>query len=305
MLIFDCVGGWELAYEYLMHITGEKDAFSGVGMFVGHYRSSMDAKIQARNPGVAGFFSENNWRLFIHSALSLRMASLPERTRGPCCDMKLLGGDGTGIGVPLASAQHITPAWAPPVNDQAQRQSRLKSLDRCAIGYNNNSTSSASEISGARKFMKEITSRNISVAEIGSLRDAIDEHKPHMPYQIACALEMFLIMDGTEPHWHDIRSFLNSLAYTDSLSTIVTLEMVQDVKEAVDLLRARPTLSDFSELSARLVQQGMGPNIVKVIETEITLTSATGRLRQSGLGTAFGNLLQYIGSNIDYVECLQ
>lgn len=293
-------GGWELAYDYLMHITGEKEAFSGVGMFVGHYRSAMEAKIQSRNPGVAGFFSENNWRVFIHSALALRMASLPERTRGPCCDMELLGGDGTGIGVPLASAQHITPAWAPLADDQSQTQSPLKCLDRCAIGYNN-SSSTASEIAGARKFMKELTSRSISVAEIGTLRDNIDDHKPHMPAPVACALEMFLIMNGTEPHWHEIRSFLNSLAYTDSLSTIITLDMVSHVKQAVDLLRTSQPPSKFTDLSARLSEQGMGPCIAKVIEAELVLMDSTRGPRRSGISTAITGLLEYIGSFVIFL----
>lgn len=262
-------------------------------MFVGHYQSAMEARIQSKNPGVAGFFSASNWRLFIHSALALRMASLPERTRGPCCNMELIGCDGTGIGVPLGSAQHIKPAWAPLVDDGSQKQSPLKSLDRCAIGYVNCS-STASEISSARKFTKELTSRSISAAELGAIRDGIDIHKPHMPAPVYHALEMFLIMDGTEPHWHEVRSFLNALSYTDSLSTIVTLEMVPHVTQVVSMLRTCQAASDLKDISSKLSEQGMGPCIAKIVETELAIAKARAT-RQSGLNYAFGNLLNYIG----------
>ena len=135
-------GGWELAYDYLMHVTGIREKFSGVAMHVGHYRDAMNHKIQSANPGVAGFFSPRKWRIFLHTALALRMASLPASTREPCCDLSVIGGDGTGIGVPLKNVLHIQPAWAPP--EICTQTNRDSTMNRCAIGPTD-TTGSASD----------------------------------------------------------------------------------------------------------------------------------------------------------------
>ena len=290
-------GGWELVYDYLTHITGEKGDFSGVPMHVGHYRDAMEARIQRTNPGAGKFFSARKWRVFLHSALALRMASMSPATRGPCCDLRIIGGDGTGIGIPLKNFE-IVPAWAPlQLASSSSRQSRGSTMNRCAISPTD-LRSSPSDLQKAREYLKKITCRTTSVNERGDLRDSIDDHATHMPPPIFRALEVFLILDETDLHWKEVRSILSALSHTDSLTGIVTIHMLDDVFRLVNHMGIRPPQFPDGVLIERISQQGMGPEIGHIFKVEMTqLCTHQSRCPQSI--TAFANLFEYIGNDPD------
>jgi hypothetical protein len=290
-LIF-ALGGWELAYDFFSHITGQKGKFSGVPMHVGHYRDAMEVRIQACNPGVAGFFSPRKWRIFIHSALALRMATLPQKTREPCCELHVIGGDGTGIGVPLRNVD-IEPAWAPPV-PHLSRQPRDSTINRCGIGPTD-TEGTASDFEKARQFLQQVTSRATSGSLRADLRDSIDDYAKHIPVPIFRALEVFLVLDEGEPHWKDFRVILSTLSRTESLSGIITIHMLSDARVMIKRLRLCPASTSDDVLVERMSQQGMGPEICNVFRTEIAHSHSHQPPVQRPCSIAFANLLEYIG----------
>jgi hypothetical protein len=261
-------------------------------MHVGHYRDAMDARIQMNNPGVAGFFSPRKWRIFVHSALALRMASLPPRTREPCCDLHVIGGDGTGIGIPLRNID-IEPVWAPPDGGSAH-QPRDSTINRCAIGPTD-SEGTPTEFEKARLFVHQVTSRATSGIARGTLRDSIDDHADFIPMPLLRALEVFLIMDETEPHWKDVRVILSSLSKTESLSGVITVVMLEDMKLLVSRMRLQPTVESDDALIQRLCSYGMGPEISRVFRAELAHSLARQPPVQRPSSVAFADLFEYIG----------
>jgi hypothetical protein len=261
-------------------------------MHVGHYRDAMEARIQANNPGAAGFFSARKWRIFIHSALALRMASLPATTREPCCDLRVIGGDGTGIGIPLKNAA-INPAWAPP---QPSAESNLigSTINRCGVGPTD-LESTASDFKKAREFISQVTSRTTSVPARGDMRDQIDDHVEHMPAPIFSALEMFLILDQNEPHWHDVRCILSTLSHTESLTGIISIHMLADIHSLIKRMRLQAADSSDSSIMDNLSKHGMGPEIVRIFRAEMSASMALNPPHQRPTSVAFANLFEYIG----------
>ncbi len=288
-------GGWELAYDYFTHITGEKGKFSGVPMHVGHYRDSMESRIRINNPGVAGFFSARKWRIFIHSALALRMASLSPTTREPCCDLRVIGGDGTGIGIPLKNVA-LTPAWVPP-EPAISSEPRGSIIERCGIGPTD-TKGTASDMDKARLFLKEITSRATTVSHRGDMRSQIDEYMDSMPSPIFHALENFLVLDQSEPHWQEIRCVLSTLSHKESLTGIISVHVIDDIKLMIQKMRLEPTSNDIPEsvFLDRITKYGMGPEIVRIFRTEMAATQKQTPPRPSSTCFAMANLFEYIGN---------
>lgn len=289
-------GGWELAYDYFTHITGEKGKFSGVPMHVGHYRDAMDARIQVSNPGVAGFFSARKWRVFIHSALALRMASLPPTTREPCCDLRVIGGDGTGIGIPLKNVA-IDPVWAPlqPMPRGSSALPRGSTISRCGIGPTD-LEGTAADFDKARKYVHQLTSRSISTSDRGDLRDQIDDFAEHMPTPILYALEMFLILDQNEPHWHDARCIMATLSHTESLTGIISIHMLDDITQLVLRMRLQSSSVPDSALMDSISKHAMGPEISRIFKAEMAVSYSQTPPVQRSTSVAFANLFEYIGN---------
>jgi len=301
------IGGWELAYDYFTHITGEKGKFSGVPMHVGHYRDAMDARIQVTNPGVAGFFSARKWRTFIHSALALRMASLSPTTREPCCDLRVIGGDGTGIGIPLKNVA-IDPVWSPLESiPRSSAPVRGSTINRCGIGPTD-LQGTASDFDKARKYLHQLTSRSTTTSTRGDLRDEIDDFAQHMPAPILKALEAFLVLDQNEPHWHDVRCILATLSHTESLSGIVSIHMIDDITRLVSKMRLQPCTVSDSTLIDAISKHGMGPEICRIFKAEMSATYSQTPSVQRSTSVAFANLFEYIGNEahkLSSQECKQ
>jgi hypothetical protein len=298
VLTTNATGGWELAYDYFTHITGEKGKFSGVPMHVGHFRDAMDARIQASNPGVAGFFSARKWRIFIHSALALRMSSLPTTTREPCCDLRVIGGDGTGIGIPLKNVD-IDPVWAPPhPSPPVSTIQKGSTIDRCGIGPSDLEGTPA-DFDKARKYVHKLTSRSTATSVRGDIRDQIDDFIQHIPGPIFSALESFLILDPNEPHWHDVRCILATLSHTESLTGIISIHMVKDIASLVTRMRLQPSATSDATLVDNISKHAMGPEISRIFRTEMAASYKHTPPVQRPSSVALANLFEYIGNAVD------
>ena len=267
-----------------MGVQGE---FSGVPMHVGHYCNAMNQQINACNPGAAPFFHASHWRVFIQSALALRMSGLPPETRGPCCSLNHVGGDGTGIGIPLANLGNMIPVWVPP---DGTRNPLLKwgRMDRCAVG-SVDTEGSSSETAAAREYLKLMTSAATGKQKRKMARRDFHVHQKVFPKPIAMALEAWLILSEEETHWDSVRCILLACSRQDSLFGIATSDMVPKLFFAITCVEQHIQSDDFLDCLSALEQQGMGPDIVKLLRTQMNSDPKVPGFR------AFLELLRFIG----------
>ena len=279
-----------------MGVQGE---FSGVPMHVGHYCKAMDKHIHSVNPGAAGFFSPLKWRIFVQTSLALRMASLPASTREPCCSLKHIGGDGTGIGIPHVNLNSLSPAWVPP-HGTREAVFDWGRMDRCAIGRVD-TCGCTSEITEARKYVKQLTSTTCTRKDRIELRSQHDIFRSVLPKLVCEALEAWLVLPETENHWNSMRQLLNACSHQDSLFGIVAASMIPDLQLAIEYVRQGLSSACFYEVLDKLRGQGMGPEICTVLETEMCHSIDDG-LEPCN---AFIGLIDYIGDEITSTLVIQ
>lgn len=107
-------GGWEFIYDYVSHLVGEPGSHSGVQMHIGHFGAHVDKYIRRTSgENVKGFFSGRSLRTFIQSGTAMWMMTLSTEASQPCCDVPVIGCDGTPIGIPGDKAHWMEPVWVP------------------------------------------------------------------------------------------------------------------------------------------------------------------------------------------------
>jgi len=267
--------------------------FAGVQMHAGHFRDMMNTKISQCNPEAVQFFSAKKWRVFLQSGIALRLQSQVRNIPQPCCSLKYIGGDGTGIGISLSNISSMTPAWQPP--DGTRKAVAVPSdstLCRCAIGRVDSNGASAQQVNLARDFMKQITSPSMSTSDRGSMRDDIDEHIQFLPNSIAIALEQWLILPEESVHWNSFRSLLHALCYKHSLTGIIPLKVADDVKTLTSHLRSWDK-NVPPDIVTSVQSTGLGPDICTIVDAERSASKAASVL--TPCSRAVANLLDYIG----------
>ncbi len=290
-------GGWELIYNFVHHILGEATKYSGVPMHIGHYRSHIESQIQQANPGAAGFFAPEAWREFIQSGVAAKLLGMPRSVREPCCELRYIGGDGTGIGIPVASVHHIPPVWMPP---EGVRQPSVDwgRLDRCAIG--SHEQGSADQKKKSRDFLKRSTTSGISKQTICEVRDTLNDYSEVFPPELLKLLENWFTIDKSNTKWDPIRRLLNACACQDSLFGIVTANMLPRISQLIKAL-TKPTFDGFDDRGTSIQSlfhsiqgEGMGPEIVAASAAcvaELQLKQGSG-VRCTAV---FASFLQFIG----------
>ena len=215
------------------------------------------------------------------------MISLSPASRGPCCTVRHVGGDGTGIGIPLVNLGDLIPVWVPP---EGNRMPLFKSgrLDRCAIG-NVECAGNATEKTAAREYLKLLTASSTTKETRMIARREFTKYRSNFPVSITNALEAWLILNEKEARWDCVRCLLRACAHQDSLFGITTIGMVPDLLCAIECVQSQTYPDTFAVALSRLHQLGMGPDIVKLLDVQ----------RKMGTGGpgfhAFLDFLNYIG----------
>ena len=109
-----CAGGWELIYDFVSHLVGEASDHKGVPMHIGHFGNHVNGSIKRLfGDKVKGFFIPRNWRTFVQSGTALWLRSLGMMASAACCDVPVIGCDGTPIGIPNHSISAVDSVWQP------------------------------------------------------------------------------------------------------------------------------------------------------------------------------------------------
>ena len=167
---FFTAGGYELIYSYLNHILGVAGAFSGVQMHMGHAFGHLHS-VSAHFPSTV---SRQNQQRFLQSGTAMWMAN--QKREVPCCDLKWIGGDGTGIGIPLSKLTNMIPVWEPGQLAQHAESDidefENKRMGRIVVQFENCSKSDART---ARRSIRDMLCSTTSQKQLSELQHKYNE----------------------------------------------------------------------------------------------------------------------------------
>jgi hypothetical protein len=284
LICFLISGGWELLYEFTSHVFGEESSFSGVPMFMGHYCSHMNSTIKTLNPRVKGFFSQNNWRVFIQGAVARWMASFPKESSGPCCALDVLGGDGTGIGITVKTVQHVAPIWDPP---SGSRNSHVKwgRNDRCAYDFAAASLKVDSKaIKEARTWLKKCCT--VPVDKAPDLLKDIDRHCAAIPQVIYCEFHRWSGMLNSDSEFLLLRFLFRCLTCQDSVTGLIHPSEIASWRRLLPTTDVCAMSVDWPTRKSTLVL-GVSIELVKLLDAQMS---------KSGVVLTTIKLIKFLGT---------
>jgi hypothetical protein len=220
--ILRSVAGWEHIFEFADHIFGQVGSHSGIRMHMGHYSSHITSMIQFGNPDRQGFFSKKNARCFLQTGIALWLQSIPREATEKCCDHDVVGGDGTAIGIPVKQTQKLRQVWEPP-NGTRPPVTTWGRLDRCFIRPARESKKSNKLVTEARAFVHKMTSIG---ANIPQQRDQLQYIRDSISSTLYAEIERWVCLSITSAEWEPLRLILNCIASVDSVTGVITNEMV-------------------------------------------------------------------------------
>ena len=160
--LFYLSGGYELIYAYLDHLFGSKAKYGGVPMHMGHMYGHLVLSAFG-SPHPKGW-TQKFFQRFVQSGVALWMASQPRVV--PCCDVPIVGGDGTSIGIPLRNLLNLKPVWMP-----SERSDPIFSQDcdfenrrmgRISIRLHG---AAPIELTSARRLIRNVLTEGITASE--------------------------------------------------------------------------------------------------------------------------------------------
>ncbi len=209
----------------------------------------------------------------MQSGIAARQASFPAAVREPCCNLRYIGGDGTGIGVQIKNLDSVQPVWKPPVSMYA-RPKNWGALDRCVIGNNVPlpPERTAKDRKDARQFMKLATETPLGNSQNDVDLERLAEFQDLIPPSVYALLVQWIDLNSHEKKWSAMRSLLRASACQDSLCGVIPESMLGDLRSAVALAsRPRVLLENKAEYALwcktlhSIRQVGMGPQIAETL----------------------------------------
>ena len=191
--------------------------FSGVSMHMGHFNAHMGHF--SYSDSVFASFAPDNWRAFLQSGVALWMSSI-ERLM-PCCDLKVVGGDGTSVGIPIGNVAGLKPVWQP---------ANLVGLPETTLGHRHGREFIVltHDSFDGRYLVRLRTSLRLCLS--ASVKDqeftvCVDQYfsdtKQALPNWFTPAFELFLKSEGE--FRASLRILLRNLISETSVSTLVPL----------------------------------------------------------------------------------
>ena len=221
--------------------------------------------------------------------------------REPCCDLRYIGGDGTGIGITIGNLDNIAPVWQPPcsVRNPVKQWGRL---DRCGIGHSP-PLSDPKEKASTREFIHNVTKSSVTRDHFPELQEKLQEASQTLPPEIIKTLELWLTTDNKNAQWNPLRLLLRAFSREDTLCGMIPLDMIPFVETAIAIAsKPRPFTSTEDKLQWNhalnsIRKQGMGPEIAETLENcrEQTIKSPVSGRSTMMIVLAF---LQYIGEQL-------
>lgn len=115
-IVYVLAAGYEHVFEFANWIFGHGTGHSGVRMNILHWQENITARYQDEHSTRAPFFrSPQKCRDFIQSGVACWTCSIPAEATNACCDLDVVGGDGTHIGVSSKQVMRMSSIWMPEI----------------------------------------------------------------------------------------------------------------------------------------------------------------------------------------------
>ncbi len=284
-----CVAaGWEHVYDFMEHVFGPQQS-GGVPMHMGHYAKHVNSRLKGLYPNRAGFFSNNQWIEFLTTAMCLVMMSMPAETHSACCELDMLGGDGTGIGITSKRAMEIKPIWDPPepCTPRVEWNRRERSISR--MDYKHLSPKQSNDV---KQWLRKVTEPD---ADIPSVRKDIHKNMKLLDENVGEEVSRFVFMEDTEPEFEHLRKLIRSYASDESVTGMMKPHSLDRWKTALEYLNPNSQKSASIEQwiadCKELRNWGIGPEATAIINFQVS-ESGIVRIRKSTW-----RLLSHIGEN--------
>lgn len=242
-------------------------------MHMGHYISHVTEMIQLGDRSLQGFFSKKNGRVFLQTGVALWLESIPMHIRGPCCAHDFIGGDGTAIGIPVKQTESLSQVWEPPLRSREPVVDWGRH-DRCPIRSSSKAKKDVKNTADARAFVRKLT--DVSSVHSISFRDDLLKFRQWIPSYIVTEIERWLCLERSNLQWEPLRRLLRCISSNDSITGIITEPMIQVIHD-MGLCFSRNDQQGLSSIIASnhglLCQQGMGPEILQILDHQIQMNS--------------------------------
>jgi hypothetical protein len=108
------VAGYEHIYEFVDWIFAEGTGYSGTRLNIRRWQDNTSNRYQLGDRSRKPFFSSPaKCRMYIVTGVARWTLAIPGNASRSCCNMDILGGDGTHIGVSSRQGLHLTSIWEP------------------------------------------------------------------------------------------------------------------------------------------------------------------------------------------------
>ena len=218
-------GGYEIIYDYLHHILGVPGKFSGVPMHVGHSFGHLHT-----TSGSKLGWNHLNYQRFLQSGVANWMAS---HTRVvPCCELDIVGGDGTAIGIPISNLKGMSPVWQPKEDTDLQvphdNEFENKRMGRIPVAFEGVAKIDAQN---ARRKIRDLLTEGISQKLSDQYWDEYHEQYRHwLPTEFNEALLFWAGLATNTPLKRHLRSLLRDCISECSATTLVPKQLIDPLK---------------------------------------------------------------------------
>jgi hypothetical protein len=235
--------------------------------FANHARASasvidIDAKTH--------FMCPKQWLTFITSGVARWMMSLPESPQ-PCCDLNVLGVDGTTGGIKGAVMSDIQPVWMPP---EGIREPTVpwSILERCCVynapGSGKNITRANSLRAECRSLLKTLVSSSTEHVDFLVAAEELTgyaESDTRIPAAILNEFKRFSTLSSKD-ETSKLRPILVCVASDECVFQVIHPNQLDHMRLILNsLLAASPSRAHWDANSDLLRNAGMGPEFVALI----------------------------------------
>lgn len=268
--------GYEFILDFISHMKG-------CAMHLGHY---IDIFKQTTNSTA----DNKIFRRLIQSGVAARFASLPHKTFA-CCENKLIGGDGTCIGIRL---QNIPPTALP------VWQSTTATNWRTVHDWSRRDRRALSHVSDTIiESMRDVIHGGLSDADrmFQAHRFANNEELQRVDNELRCEFVRWMRLSSTSIEYNTLRMIFVCLCTNECVIGMIPHDLAQSLKLNEKSLKMKDkcsaTLAKLSLLSP-FSSCGVGPEMLTVLE-----------IQERHYGHALATTVQFflsLGPLIDWID---
>lgn len=202
-----------------------------MGHFWGHLNNSIARSFRPRKM-MPLFKSNQRFRQFIETGIACWILSFPQESFDPCCDLSVLGCDGTHIGVPVKKAGALREVWKPEIP--------RASIVPPPWGRKQRAFLAEMDLDGNSElyeFLRNFTSASFNASQYGVER--VCSFIEQLPMELRAECLMLVNMDKGDPRYSPLRKILRHVASKDSATGCILLHQLGALRSVCSAIYAQ------------------------------------------------------------------